>query len=187
MGEEADAALPPSEMSARLRNRSVGGYLPSLPAAAADCIDAQAAEITALRAAKDYMVDQAISLRAERDALAARLAVPGDDYLDELVRGLSRVGIFEPLGSNGAQAARALTALRARVAGLEGAQVVTDEMVEQGAKGIWERNTSRDYPWDTHKNRPAHMLVVHQYRKDARAALTAALSPSAAQEVSDAE
>jgi hypothetical protein len=47
--------MPPAEIAARLRNRSVGGYLPSLHAAAADCIDAQAAEITALRAENKAM------------------------------------------------------------------------------------------------------------------------------------
>lgn len=61
-----------------------------------------------------------------------------------------------------------LTALRARVAGLEGARVVTDEMVERAAKVLW-----RDYG--------------EVNLKVARAALDAALSPSAAQEARDAE
>lgn len=44
------------EMASRLRNRSFGGYLPTLNAAAADRLDALAAETAALRVERDDLL-----------------------------------------------------------------------------------------------------------------------------------
>lgn len=146
--------------------------------AGADCIDAQDAEITALR--------------AERDALAARLAVPGEEEMDELVRCLSRVGIFEPLGTDGVQAARALTALRARVAGLEGD--FAEAVAEVDLRGVVITRLVellkilRQYVPDDVEEKPEELKIVARVEEiEAEIApFFAALSPSA-QEARDAE
>lgn len=130
---------------------------------------AQAAEITALRAAKDYMVDQALALRAERDALAARLAVPDDDKLKDLLSILSAFGAVGTHSLLFRRAHHALTALRARVAGLEGARVAARKALD--AWDWWyEEETNVDMP------------VIAM--EDLRQALHT-LSPSAAQEACD--
>jgi hypothetical protein len=151
-------------------------------------LDAQAAEITALRAENKAMKaewaadlvragNKRRALEAERDALAARLAVPGDEEMDALIREYRAdadfVGNCPGEREKCREVADALTTLRARVAGLEVA------LTKIAAPGYGLQGIQEDYGHDTNAyNYHAGKYFTDQYfglQKIARAAL----SPSA--------
>ena len=129
--------------------------------------------------------DRILTTEGERDALAARLAVPGEEALDKAQR-VASIYRFEDADGE-IRLGDVIGALRARVAGLERALTVTDEMVERAAEAAWDAEAGGIYPsrWRIKWGGvPDHMR--ERKRAYTRAALTAALSPSAAQEARDA-
>ena len=158
--------------------------------AGADCIDAQAAEIAvykseqeelfasmeSVRAANKSLAAEITALRAERDALAARLAVPDDDKLKDLLSILSAFGAVGTHSLLFRRAHHALTALRARVAGLEGA--LTTLLAGDCPRPLGMRWRADGKP--SSYDRCTHGAMMNETCKTcADAFIRAALSPSA--------
>lgn len=151
--------------------------------------DAQAAENTALRAelAEERALCEKISeawksTLAERDALAARLAVPGEEELDKAQR-VASVYRFEDADGE-INLGTVIGALRARVAGLEGA--LADLQAGDYPRPLGERWRADGVP-STHDRCTHGSMMNEPCETCADAFISAALSPSAAQEARDAE
>ncbi|PJN96464.1 hypothetical protein CNY89_02375 [Amaricoccus sp. HAR-UPW-R2A-40] len=138
------------------------------------------AEIAAGRTAVECDADGVLALchlAAEALAARARLAVPGDE-MAELLATLSAFGSAGTHSNLFQRAFDALTALRARVAGLEGALTDIRDFPRPG----YPRRDEDGYPMEIEYDEFAYRRMVDGYRHVARAAL----SPSA-QEAPDAE